>query len=261
MNGKRLLSWKAIVPVGLMVVGVLVLATGCTGSGLIDSATPASTSGLLTNSITVIGSGQASGSPDVAYLQLGVDVTDADVGEAVTQANQTMERVRDAIVELGVAPEDIQTASFNVWSEERYNPRTGVPTGERIYRVMNTLNIVVRDMAQTGAVIEAGLGAGANNVGSLSFGIDDTSALEQQARTQAVEDARQRAEQLAEASGVTLGEPTIASEVYGEVSPTYLLGAREAAVATEMAVGAAPPISEGQLSVSVQVTVTFRIAP
>jgi len=209
------------------------------------------------NAITVTGFGEAYGAPDVAYVSLGVDVINEDIGEAVSQSNQTTEGVRDAILQLGIAEEDLQTADFSVWTEDVYAPDTGLPTGQRRYHVVNTLRITVRDLDQVASVIENGLDAGANSVGGLSFGIDDTTSLENTARVDAVADARARAEALAEALGVTLGGPISAVESYGyDIMPVA-----RAEAAMGMGGGGAPPISQGQLSVSVQVTVVYSITP
>jgi uncharacterized protein YggE len=259
MSERKSLTWKAAIPAGLAIVSVAVLAVGCAGGGPIGGTVPAASSGsALANSLTVTGYGEAYGAPDVAYVTLGVDITNADIGEAVSQANQATETLRDAILQAGVAEEDLQTTNFSVWAEDVYDPDTGAPTGERRYHVSNMIQITVRDLTQTGSVIQVGLDAGANNVGGLSFGIDDTTPLENEARISAVDDAQARAEALAQALGVTLGSPVIATETYAYGGAPMAL-AREAAMG--MGGGGATPISEGQLAVNVQVTVTYSITP
>ncbi|HEX2908969.1 MAG TPA: SIMPL domain-containing protein [Phototrophicaceae bacterium] len=205
------------------------------------------------NSITVSGSGQAGGAPDVAYVNLGVDTTSANVSDAVNAANDTMAAIIAALQEVGVAAADIQTVSFNVYPQDVFNPQTGGPTGERNYNVSNQLSVTVRDINQVSDVIQAGLNAGATSVNSLSFGVADPTDLEQEARVNAIADARQRAERLAEALGVTLGSPIIVVENLGggTVQPMY----------DRVASGGVggPQIAPGQLNVNVQVTVTFSI--
>lgn len=206
-----------------------------------------------TNSITVSGSGEASGTPDVAYINLGVDTVAANVAQAVAEANQDMAAIIAALQAAGVAAEDIQTQSFNVWPEDRYDPQSGAPTGERAYRVQNALSVMVRDIEKVSPVIDAALQAGADSVNGLSFGIADTTELEAQARLKAVEDARQRGAELAKAFGVTLGAPIIISESFGGgILPPMVYA--QAGLG-----GGGPQITPGQLSVSVQLTVTFAI--
>ncbi len=245
------LSRKTLIAAAPLALALLIVLSIAGGPAL---AAPANQQGgyLPVNSITVSGSGQATGTPDVAYVNLGVDTLNASVSEAVAQANATMEALIAAIEATGVAAEDIQTISFNVYPEDRFDPQTGSSTGERVYRVNNTLNVTVRDIAKVSDVIQAGLNAGATSVNGLSFGIDDTTSLEQEARVKAIENARQRAQNLADALGVTLGAPIIVNEALGGVGvPMY-----------DMAVGlggAGPQITPGQLNVNVSVAVTFAI--
>jgi uncharacterized protein YggE len=244
---------KVFSTTGLVVLAVLVVLSVAGGPVFV---TQAQQGGLLpTNSITASGAGQASGTPDVAFVSLGVDTVDSNVSEAVSQANATMQRIIAAIQETGVAPEDIQTVSFNVYPEDHFDPQTGESTGERTYRVNNMLSVTVRDIDNVSDVIQAGLNAGATSVNSLSFGIADTTELEQEARTKAVENARNRAQSLADAVGVTLGEPIIISETFGGVPGPVMFDAAAVGMG-----GAGPQITPGQLTVSVQVNITFAIS-
>ncbi len=269
MGEKRLFSWKVLV---LALIGVALLATGCNvpalqnnggggtataggGGGPLPASNGANGYGPV-NTITVTGTGQANGEPDVAYLQLGIDLKDADVAAAVNRSNTVIDGIMSALEGQGIARLDMQTVGFNVWQEEIYDPQSG-PTGEMTFHVNNTLSIVIRDITKVGSVIEAGIGAGATNVYGLTFGIDDTTSLEDQARTAAVEDAQARAEKLAESLGVTLGKPTIASEYSGSGA---ISAYDAAAYGLGGGGGGAPPISEGQMTVSMTVNVTYAIS-
>lgn len=217
-----------------------------------STISPGSYGGTLADTISVSGVGEAFGPPDIATVQLGVNVTDPDIGDAVAESNAAMEAVTAALVELGVSAGDIQSTNFNVWPEERYDPQTGQPTGERIYHVDSTVIAKLRQIDQVGEAIEAALDAGANSVYGLNFGIDDTRALEAEARTLAIQDARDRAQQLAEEFGVGLGEVvTIGETTYGPPM-TY-------SVAMGIGGEGAPPISQGTLALNVTVNVTYAI--
>lgn len=244
-------QYRSGVMVGLALVAVVILATGCAGLGAGSQSYP-------TNQISVAGSGEAYGKPDVAYVDLGIDVTNPSVSSALDQANQAMSAVQEAIKEAGVAEEDIQTTSFNIYPEDRYDPQTGQPTGERVFHAQNILRVTVRDVSKVGAVIDAGTGAGANTVHNVSFGILETEALASEARTKAVADAKKRAEQLAKELGVKLGSATLISETYGSVpvfEPSF--ATKDSAVGR----GGGAVVSSGQLVVSVQVNVTFNLIP
>lgn len=243
------LNWKtisAVAAVMLLVVAFLSVAGGSVGA----QDTPAS------RTISVSGSGEAYGAPDVAYVNLGIDVSDSDIGKALDSANQTMTGIIAAITDTGVDAKDIQTVNFSVYPEDKYDPQTGQPTGQRIFHVQNSVNVTVRDIAKVGAVMQAGLGAGANTINGLSFGISDTKSLEQQARLQAVDDARTRAQALADAFGVKLGDVVSIIEVNAS-APIPVTYAKADAMA--MGGGGVPQVNPGQLSVGVQLSVTFAI--
>ncbi len=204
--------------------------------------------------LTVTGTGDASGTPDVAYIQLGVEIRDADITAAVEQANSTMDEVRAALANQGIPAEDMQTAQFNVSQDQPRDPQTGEITGAATYIVTNMLQVKVSDIAQIGPAIQAALDAGANQVYGLTFGLNDPNALLSDARANAVADAQARAEDLASAFGVTLGGPLRITEggQGGQSPQPYALQAQGIG-------GGGPSISPGQLSVTVQVSVTFEI--
>ena len=206
--------------------------------------------------VTVVGSGETFGTPDIAYIYLGVDNADANVSVAIEQSNRDISAIVEAVSALGIDRKDIQTANFSVYPEERYNPTTGEPTGERVYRVQQMLNIIVRDITQAGAVLDTSIGAGADVVNGLSLGIADTQSLETEARVKAVEDARQRATELATAFGMTLGDATVVSEVTAGY-PVYPMD--RGLMSADMG-GQGSQVNLGQLSVSVQITVTFAMS-
>lgn len=211
-------------------------------------------SGSGQRTISVTGTGTASGSPDIAFIELGVEIRDADIGAAVDQSNAAMEAVNAALGDLGIPAEDIQTTQFNVWQDQPIDPTTGMPSDQFNYVVTNIVRIRVSQIDQISDVIQTALDAGANRVFGLSFGLDDPASLEATARDQAVADARARAEALAAAFGVALGNPV-------SITEGFLSGPGPVFAMAEGLGGGGPPISGGQLSVQIQVTVTFEIAP
>ncbi len=254
MSEKRLwLRFTRFVPLVLLAA----FAAGCAapqgGQAEAPGAQP------LTETISVTGFGEATGLPDMATIQLGVEVEAASVVEAIERSNQTVDAVRQAILGMGIAETDVQSTNFNTWREDQFDRATGQPTGEVIYHVDSTLMIQVRNIGQVSEVIQTGLDAGANNVFGLTFGIDDTVALEAEARAAALQDARDRAEQLASALGVTLREPLVASELAGGgISPFVA----EAALVRSVGLGGGgggPPLSPGELTVRIQVDVVYAI--
>ena len=212
-------------------------------TGVAQSETP--------RGIYVQGTGTVYAEPDIATVEVGVDLREQDVREVVRRATQQMNAVLAALRAAGVEERDIQTVQFSLHREERYN-RDDLP--ELLgYRVRNVVRVTVRDMAGTGEAIASAVEAGANVVGSIHFAFSDPEALVAQAREDAVADARAKAEQLAAAAGVVLGRLEQLSE-----SAAPMPFAMDAPVMrAEMA---AVPVAPGELAVSVTVSLRYAIA-
>lgn len=202
--------------------------------------------------IEVTGVGTAYGTPDTATVEVGVDIQDADFSKAFESTNDVMAVVLDKITELGIASEDIQTTSINVWFEDNRDPQSGTPTGERIYHVTQSMRIVVRNIDLIGDVISTAVDNGANQIFGLNFSFADTDGLETQARETAVDNARAKAQHLADLLGVELGDVVSVVELGSSSGgPTPARGG--------VSMMDAANVSPGQLSVSANVQLTFAI--
>ncbi|MCG3142699.1 MAG: 26 kDa periplasmic immunogenic protein [Anaerolineae bacterium] len=203
--------------------------------------------------IVVSGTGRASGAPDQATISIGVQITAPTLAEATKQAAATMTQVLEALKKQGVDDKDIQTSAYNV------NPITNYKEGQTPqitgYQVMNVVTVTVKDLKQVGNILDAGMSAGANYLGGVSFSIADPKPLETQARTAAVHDAQQKAQTLADAAGVKLGR--VLSIAEGVASNPLPVMYRSAMVADAAAPG---PVQAGSLDVNVNVEMRFEIA-
>ena len=216
------------------------------------------------DTITVSGMGSASGSPDLARMELGVETINSDISAAFAETNATLQAVIDAVVEAGVAREDIRTTGLNIYYREDFNPAMSgmAEPGQqmqpnRTYVVGNRVRITVRDIDQIENVITAAINAGANNVFGPEFGFSDRAALESEARTDAMDNARARAEELAALAGVELGDIVMINEAAGGFSP---FDARNMSVMEQgFGGGGGAVIEPGTLSVNVNVQVSFAI--
>jgi len=201
--------------------------------------------------VQVTGTGSVSGDPDVAVLDLGVVAEESNVDEARESAAYAMERVLDSLKINGVAEKDIQTRQFSIRPVYNYSDGQRVLRG---YEVSNTVSAKVRDIDNTGKIIDDAVTAGGKwiNVNSINFAIDDPKALQEQARAEAMADAKAKAQSLADLGGVVLGKPVSISESIGG-SPIYRydMGASN--------VGSATPIEPGELEISVTVVVIYNI--
>jgi uncharacterized protein len=230
--------------------GLALLA--CDTGDTVVNAPGASTTGL-----TVSGTGRASGPPDIVLLQLGVQTEASTVAAAREQAASSAQAVIDAIKKDGVDDKDIRTTQFNV--QPQYDSGgVGRPSVLRGYRVSNTLSVKVRKLENASKIIDDTAAAGGNNtvVQSISFSIDDPTALQAQARTDALKQAQAKADQLAKLGGVSLGKPVSISEG-APVSP--VLAAPAVLAPRTGAADTATPIEAGQLEVTVTVTVLYKI--
>ncbi len=243
----------------LMVLAAFVVA--CSGapansaSFAPESAAAQGNPPAIPGSITVVGQGQAFGTPDQAQAQIGVEIFAETVDEATSQNQATFDNIMAALVDQGVAAEDIQTSNYSVWADQRYS-ETGTPQGIVGYRVTNQVNVTIRDISKVSDVLAAAIDAGANSIYGVYFSVSDPAALEAEARAAAMADAAQRAESLAELGNVELGSIQIISEVIGSAVPPIMRGDMGGAMQES---AAAPGISPGQLSFQVQVQVTYSL--
>jgi len=210
----------------------------------------------VSRTITVVGKGTVSTKPDTAQASLGVETLGKDVKEATARSTKTMEAILKALTGLGIAERDIQTSGYSIWSEVNTGPE-GQTTDQVTYHVTNTVNVKVRKLDQMGSVLDAAINAGANSVYGVSFYLDDTKAVESQAREKAVADAREKAEELAKLTQVTVGPVVSISEVIGGSMPYSNFNAKE--MATAGLGGGAGPISSGELDMTLTLQVTYAI--
>ncbi len=234
----------------LTVISMLFLAVavvGCSSSAADQEAEP---------TLVAVGNGDAQRPPDQATVSLGVSFVDTNLSLAISKSNSAIERIHKALVEKQLNPDDIRTTGYNVWPEDVYDPETGQPTGVRRYHVDSSVEVTVRQLDSLGDLITAALDAGANNIYGVNFIVSDPVSLIDEARAEAIADARGRAEAMAEGFGVKLGKIVSISEgVNGVPSPVY-----SAAVGKGDGVGGGGlTVSPGQTTVNVQVYVTYSI--
>ena len=229
-----------------LLVSALILILALTACGPSAQATA--------RTLTVSGNGSVYLNPDIAYIYIGVNTDDADVAQAVSKNNAQAQALVDALKNAGVAAADIQTSNFSIYSNQKAtDPLSGLPTGYT-YTVDNTVYVTVRDTSKLGTLLNAAVGAGANNINSITFDVADKTAAQAQARQKAMDNAAALAGELAQTAKVSLG--TIQTITYSDntYSPYYGMGGGGASVPN-----ASVPIQAGQMQVSVSVTVSYAI--
>jgi uncharacterized protein YggE len=239
---------------------ILFLAATIVGSGLVnvnnkgaEAAPPQQTDGQRT--ITVTGFGSANGAPDIAYMNIGVETFNTDIATAFSDNNTRIDSIMAALAGFNIPPEDIRTEYFNIYQDQSTGPDgsefgPGGPPGLGSYRISNVMTVVVRDTEQVDEILTAVIEAGANVVNGVSFDIADRTALQGEARVDALDDARVRAQQVSDHLGVTLGEVLSVNENAFEGGIPF---------AASGFGGGNASISSGPLSVNMSMTVTYAI--
>jgi uncharacterized protein len=212
----------------------------------------AQTPAAFPSAISVTGEAHVSVPPDLASVDAGV-ATDAKSAREASEANNAaMTKVLAALKAAGIDARDIQTSRLSL--QPQYAPNRSGPSPITGYRASNRVTVRIRDVGKVAGVIDTLVGAGANDIGNVSFEVSQASKLLDEAREKAVADARRKAEIYAKAAGVTLGAPLSISEE-GAPQPVYrakmMQGAPMAAAPT--------PIAQGEETLSVSVSVTWAI--
>jgi uncharacterized protein YggE len=200
-------------------------------------------------SISVSGEATISATPDQAEIEAGT-TTDAKTAREAADANSTaMAKVLSALKTAGIDAKDIQTSRLSL--QPQYAPNHNPPTVAG-YRATNHVMVRLHDLAKVGSTIDTLVSAGATDIGGINFTVSNASKLLDDARTQAIADARRKAEIYAKAAGVTLGTPISISE--GGAAPVPMFRAKMAAAPM-----AATPVAPGQETLSVTVNVSWAI--
>ncbi|WP_051881556.1 SIMPL domain-containing protein [Parvularcula oceani] len=227
----------------------------CSASALQDD--PAQTAAQQ-RTITVSGTGEAAGTPDIATLRFSA-MSRADTAAAAMEQNaQKMTDVRDALRELGIEARDMQTSSLTLnpyyEQDERMRYDRSKIAG---YEASNALMVRLRDIEQAGSVIDRAVRAGANGLDSFSFGFDDQDGLMEEAQKDAVADARATAELLAEEAGVSLGQVITITENGSSGGPQPMM---DMIVVTARRRESAPtPVEAGEQTVTANVRITYSL--
>jgi uncharacterized protein YggE len=224
------------------------LAAPLIGSGAVQ-AQP-----LPPPSISISGEATVSAAPDLAEIDGGV-TTEAKTAREATDANNiAMTAVVAALKNVGIAEKDMQTSRLSLQPQSVANRNNEGPVRIVGYRATNHVTVRIRDVSKVASVIDTLTGAGANSISGISFRVTQASKLLDEARTQALADARRKAEIYAKAANVTLGAPISITEA-GASGPVPMLRAKFAADS------AGAPVAPGEETLHVGVSVSYEIKP
>jgi uncharacterized protein len=161
------------------------------------------------NTITITAEGKVNAVPDLATINASVITKGSTAEKAQTDSSKKMDAVMKYIEDQGVEKKDIQTSGYNVYPEYDYNQPGQVITG---YVANQTVTIKVRNHDLVGKLLGGLTANGVNQIMGVSYSFDDPDDLKQQAREEALKNAREKAEKLADAAGVRLGKLVSFSE-------------------------------------------------
>jgi hypothetical protein len=205
--------------------------------------------------IVTTGVGEVRVSPDRATVSIGVQSRAATAAAAATENSRKQRAIIDAIRAKGIPAEQIATSQFNVIPETRYDREGQAVPRTLSYLVSNIVTVELRRMDQVGPVIDAALGAGANQIHSLNFGLANADSARRSALASAVSVARADAEAMARAAGGSLGPLIELSSAAYFTPPPRPMDMRASVAMGEVA---NVPIEPGQEVVRATVTARWQ---
>lgn len=213
--------------------------------------------------ITVVGQGETQVSADTAVIFLGVSARDRDVMKAQQKVNETIAAIRTALINAGVPEENINTNYINIFAIYGSTYDSFGNSGEEevtAYNAGSSLAVKVTDMETVGLLIDEAFAAGANTLDGINFSAESTENARNESLKIAVAEAREKAEILAEASGLKITgiEKITEGSVSSYENTVGNFSAKAADTASEQAYGAGTVVQAAKVIVSVSVSVTFE---
>jgi uncharacterized protein YggE len=237
--------------IGLLLV-VLIIYIGALAKNEIQNKAKG-VENVSQKTITVSGEGKIYAKPDIGKITLGVTNEAKTVSEAQGKSTEAINKIMDFLKSSGIEEKDIKTTNYSITPVYDYTERKQTLRG---YQVSQNLEVKIRDLTKSGDIIAGAAGNGANLVGGLTFTIDEPDALKAEARTQAIEKAKEQAQKLAADLGIKLGK--LISFVESDGYPVYY--------GKEMTLGlglsaetVSPPIPTGENEITIDVSLTYEI--
>lgn len=198
--------------------------------------------------VTVTGEATIAVAPDTATMRIGVSSQEKTAREASEANAKQMTSVLAAIKNAGIADRDVQTSRLSL--QPQYDPNKGTPhlTG---FQATNQVTVRIRDIDRLPTVLDRAIAAGANEMSGIEFTVSEQSKLLDQARADAIADARRKAELYATAAGAKLGHVVSIAEEGPAPPPRPMQTMRAGAV----------PIAPGEQTLRAIITVSYELSP
>jgi uncharacterized protein YggE len=205
--------------------------------------------------LDISATGEVTRVPDLAIISAGVQTLQSTATGAIEENATRMERVRAALKRAGIADKDIQTSTINLNPEYVYeNNRPPRLTG---YRASNTVNVKFRDLKRTGAILDALVAEGSNQISGPNLTIDKPDEALDEARTKAIANGRDRAELYARALGMRVARLLSVSESGGYAVPPPMPYAMRDAI--QVTGAAKTEIDPGTQQLQVSLSMSFEL--
>lgn len=215
------------------------------------------------NFITISGTGEVYVKPDLGLITFSTLTQASTVAEALSQNTVKMNSVIEVVKKEGVQDKDLKTTNFSIYPKYEWHRElncfiSSCPLSRRVltgYEVSQSLQVKIRDLVKIGDIIQSATDQGANQVSSLQFTVDDQDGLKEEAREQAIKEAKDKAETLARQLDIKLVRIVNFSEG-GQFPQPYYSYATEDALSKG---GGAPSIETGENKIQVTVSLTYQI--
>jgi len=205
------------------------------------------------NTITVSGEGKIMAKPDIGEVSLSV-VSDASTVAAAQKDNTgKMNAMIKAIKDLGVDEKDLKTVNYSIFPKYQYAYGKSTIIG---YEVNQTLDVKIRQLDKASTILAKAAESGANQIGSLTFTIDNPDSIKAEARKKAIDDAKQKAEVLKNDLGVSIVRIVSFSESGSQPPISYL---KDSALGIGGGAAPSPEVQTGQNEITVDVSITYEI--
>jgi uncharacterized protein YggE len=204
--------------------------------------------------LSLTGDGIVNAKPDLAIVQVGVEVTAKTAKDAIAQNSKQLAAALDAAKAAGIEARDLQTAGISL-NPDSVRPDRTQPVRIVGYQAVNAVTIRVRDIGKLGGLLDQLVVAGANDIQGIRFSVADRMPLIEEARKAAIKDVLRKAEIYAEAANVRIVRILSMNENSYDPPPATLAMQRAQAPRPDV------PVEAGELAFRVRVSASFEIAP
>jgi uncharacterized protein YggE len=214
---------------------------------VVVAALAAAPAQALDRLVTVTGEATVSVAPDAAVIRIGVSSIGKTAREASDANAKKMTAVLAAFRNSGIAERDVQTSRLSL--QPQYDPNKAGPARLLGFQVTNQVTVKIRDIDKVAAILDNAIAAGANEMSGIEFVVSEQSKLLDQARDEAIADAKRKATLYTEAAGGKLGKVVSITEEGASTPPRPVAQFRAAAM----------PVAPGERELRAVVSVSYEL--